>query len=208
MSSSDSFPLKWPNARPRTDKWKRKAAPFKTSMARARDNMLLELRRLGATQIVISSNVEIYMRGGQYIPYADQTKQKEDPGVAVYYMWKGEQYCLSCDKYNSVMDNMQAINKTVEAIRGIERWGTGEMMRAAFQGFKELPEAPRQAKKEWWQVMCYQQKPGTAPWDWAGIEAQYKSLAKKLHPDMPGGLTSAFQELSAAFEEAKKEYRR
>lgn len=139
MNSEDSFPLKWPVKRPRTEKRNRKAAAFKTSMARARDSMLRELARMGASQVVISSNVETYTRGGQTIPYADQSKQMEDPGVAVYYIWRQEQYCLSCDKYNSVMDNMQAINKTVEAIRGIERWGTGEMMRAAFQGFKELP---------------------------------------------------------------------
>jgi hypothetical protein len=208
MNSSNSFPLKWPTGRPRTEKYRRKAAAFKTSMARSRDNMLSELRRLGASQVVISSNVETYMRGGQEIPYADQSKQHEDPGVAVYYMWKGEQYCLSCDKYNSVMDNMQAINKTVEAIRGIERWGTGEMMKAAFQGFKELPEPPHTNQKDWWQVMNYQQKPGNAVWDWAGVETQYKSLAKKLHPDMPGGSTAAFQELQSAFENAKRYYGR
>lgn len=203
-SASNSFPLKWPVGRARTGSYRRVAAPFKTSMARATDGVLTGLRRLGASHIVISTNIETYMRGGQEIPYASQAKQQDDPGVAVYYSWKGEQYCLSCDKYKSVTDNMQAINKTVEAIRGIERWGTGEMMKAAFQGFKELPE--QSDKKEWWKVMCYEQKPGNASWDWAGVEAQYKSLAKKLHPDMPGGTTSAFQELQSAFTEAKKHF--
>ena len=204
MNTSDAFPLKWPQGRPRTEKSARKRAPFKTSMARARDGMLAELRRLGAMHVVISTNIETYTRGVQIIPYATQTKLYEDPGVAVYYMWEGQQYSLCCDQYKEICDNMQAINKTVEAIRGIARWGTGDMMRAAFQGFKELPPAPDQRTKQWYEVLGYDSLPAMNLFWNTDAVLKYKTLAKQWHPDMPGGSIDKFQELHHAWEQAKK----
>ena len=46
---------------------------------------------------------------------------------------------------------MQAIAKTIEALRGINRWGTGDMMEAAFKGFSALP-AP-DTNKPWREVL-------------------------------------------------------
>lgn len=34
---------------------------------------------------------------------------------------------------------MRAIEKTIEALRGLERWGAKEMVNAPFRGFKALP---------------------------------------------------------------------
>ena len=106
---TESFPLKWPAGRERTSSYHRKNAAFKTTPGRARDELLAELKRLGASNIVISSNVATYRRGGQDIMYADQSAAKEDPGVAVYYTWKGEQYSLACDKWTTVTDNLQSL---------------------------------------------------------------------------------------------------
>jgi hypothetical protein len=47
--------------------------------------------------------------------------------------------CFACDRWDSVADNVQAIRKTIEALRGIERWGTGDMVQRAFAGFVALP---------------------------------------------------------------------
>lgn len=77
---TDSFPLKWPLGRPVTDKYHRKSANFKTTTARCRDELLHELKLLGAKNVVISSNVATYRRGGQEIMYADQTAAKDTPG--------------------------------------------------------------------------------------------------------------------------------
>src|SRR5687767_3722409 len=122
---TESLPLSWPLGRERAPKYSRKSAASKTTPGRARDEMLHQLKLLGARDVVIYTNVATYRRAGHDIPYADQTGSKEDPGVAVYYMWKGDEYALAYDKWNSVTDNMQALNKTIDAIRGIERWGTG-----------------------------------------------------------------------------------
>ena len=197
---TESYPLKWPIGRDRTLKFNRKPAAFKTTPARSRDELMHQLKLLGARDVVISSNVATYRRGGQEIMYADQSAAKEDPGVAVYYTWKGDQYVLACDKWNTVMDNLQALMKTVDAIRGIERWGTGEMMKAAFAGFKALPDTTLR-ESEIWQIMGLPSKPAS----FDGVVTAYKAAAKKAHPD-GGGSNEAFQRLQQAYERAKKEY--
>lgn len=181
IDASESFPLKWPHGKPRTESYRRVRSAFGTSMSRARDSLLKELKLLGARYIVISTNVETYMRGGQQIPYADQSKSMEDPGVAVYYSWKEEQYCISCDKYKALMDNMQAVNKTIQAIRGIERWGTGDMMKAAFQGFKALPEPPKATIPSDWDILGIRVNASEDE-----IREAYLNKVKIHHPDRGG----------------------
>lgn len=188
----EAFPLHWPLGRKKTEKYQRTHSAFKTTLARARDGVLKQLNMMWAKDIVISSNVDTYIRGGQEIMYADQTKAKEGPGVAVYFTWKKKQYALSCDKYNTVMDNLQAIMKTLEAIRGIERWGTGDMMEAAFDGFKSLPE-PKEDVKSWCEIL------GVQPWANADeIKEAYRKKAKEAHPDM-GGTSEKFNAVQNAY---------
>lgn len=195
---TESFPLKWPAGKPRTDKYSRKPAPFKTTPGRARDELLRQLKLLGARDIVISSNVATYMRGGQEIMYADQSAAKEDPGVAVYYTWNKEQYALACDKWNAVVDNLQALMKTVDAIRGIERWGTGDMMKAAFAGFKALPESKETA---WYDVLGV-----TMNSDEATIKEAYRKKVMQHHPDR-GGNNDEFNIIQKAYQQAQLRFR-
>src|SRR5262245_54177038 len=60
-------------------------------------------------------------------------------GSAVYFTHKGRQMCFACDRWDKMEDNLHAVSKTIEALRGIERWGTGEMVQQAFTGFVALP---------------------------------------------------------------------
>jgi hypothetical protein len=61
-------------------------------------------------------------------------KRVADTGVAIYFIRKGKQMCIHCDRWDRVEDNIHAIAKTIEAMRGIERWGTGDMVDATFTG--------------------------------------------------------------------------
>lgn len=189
---TEHYPLNWPPFRERTQgPWRRKAN-FKTTQARARDELLRQLNLLNATDIVISSNVATYTRGGQVFMYADQIAASQDPGVAVYYKWRNEQYALACDQWTTVTDNLQALNKTVEAIRGIERWGTGEMMKAAFSGFKALPVS--EPVQKWYEVLGL---------TWSANKDQvreaYRRLAMIHHPDK-GGSAVMFQKIKNAYD--------
>lgn len=189
----DAYPLQWPAHWPRTEEPRR--AQFKTPFGYARDNLIRELKLLKATDIVISSNMMIRQDG---LPYAKQ-RQPEDPGIAVYFTLNGAQQCIPCDKWNTVQDNLQAIRLTVEALRGLERWGAKEMVNAAFRGFKALPEAAivtPYTKRPWYEVL--EVAPTASP---DIIKAAYRQKMLKAHPDH-GGSTEAFREVQAAYKEA------
>ena len=139
MSNSyEAFPLSWPAGRKRTQY--RERAKFDTTFARARDNIVREVGLLAGRygpdpQIVISTNIALRRDG---LPLASQ-RQPDDPGVAVYFLYKKRQMSFACDRWEKIEHNMQAIAKTIEALRGIARWGTGDMLEAAFTGFTALP---------------------------------------------------------------------
>jgi len=60
--------------------------------------------------------------GLMVLPRSDR-RAPQDPGAAVYWRNGDKKLVLACDKYTSVGENLYAIGKTIEATRGIERWG-------------------------------------------------------------------------------------
>lgn len=182
----EAFPLHWPKNRPRG---KSHAARFDVSFAGARDNLVDEIKRLGGINVIISTNIELRRDG---LPYANQP-EPQDKGVAVYFTYKGKSMCFACDRWDKVKDNMRAIAKTIDALRGIERWGSGEMVNQAFTGFLAI-EAPR--KKRWWEILMVPENANK------NLRiSSYKALAKMLHPDV-GGSQEAMAELNQAAIEA------
>lgn len=192
----DAYPLQWPIGRGRTPSYRRKGDPFHMPGGKIRHDLARELSLMGAADFVVSSDLMVRQDG---LPYAGQ-KAPEDPGIALYFNRKGKQICISCDQYASIEANLRAIGKTIEAIRGIERWGTEEMMDAAFTGFAALPESitPNQhTARPWYEVLEVQ--PTASP---EVIRAAYKRLAMRSHPDQ-GGDQRAFEEVQRAYEASK-----
>ena len=188
--SVEAYPLHWPQGWPLTPVERRASAAFKTRFAKARDELFNEIRLLGGRYVVLSTNVELRRDG---LPYAKR-HQPEDTGVAVYFEYKGKSMVFACDRWRLVEDNVQAVRKTVEALRGIERWGASDMMELAFSGFEALPPPGR----NWWEVL------GVDRWASTGeINTAYRLLAKKFHPDK-GGTAAAMTELSKARAEAEQ----
>jgi len=162
-------------------------------VARARRDALDELRKLGATSVVISSNMELRKDG---LPYSAQ-RRLDDPGVAVYFArlvdGRTVQQCIPCDRWTTVEENLRAIALSVAALRGLERWGAKSMVDAAFAGFKALPE--RAGGVPWWNVLgC---EPDASE---DRIRDCYRCEAMDRHPDK-GGTHEAFIELQRAFRE-------
>lgn len=196
----EAFPLCWPSGRPRTDFYRRESARFDTSFARVRDNIVREIELLTNTRrgtwgnagIIISTNIPLRRDG---LPLAGQRKP-DDVGVAVYFTYKKQQRCFACDRWNAVEDNMQAIAKTIEALRGIARWGTGDMLDAAFTGFAALP-APG-ATREWWEVLGVAR---TASLD--EVRAAYRRAASAAHPDR-GGSHARMADVNRAWQQAQE----
>lgn len=198
-----AYPLRWPEGYPRRKPFQREHARFKIeSFARARDQVLSELRLLGARYVVLSTNVPVYERKGngydepELVPYAN-LREPDDPGVAVYFDLDKEQRVIPCDRWHRTKDNMLAVARTVEAMRGIDRWGTGEMMKRAFSAFAALPP-PASA----WRDVFGLHSVGTTL---EQVKQVYRDMAFRAHPDR-GGSQEAMATLNVALQAAEKEF--
>lgn len=189
-----AYPLCWPVGKGRTASWKRERSNFGTqkgriSPGRVTDELLQEiLHRLYGKDLIISTNIRLRLDG---MPYADQRKV-DDPGVAVYFTYKNKPMCFACDRWIDIHDNLWAIAKTIDALRGIARWGSGDMLEAAFTGFVALPK-PDKGRK-WWQVLELASEHQSE----ATVEEAYRRLAMKHHPDRQGGSSAKMAEINVA----------
>lgn len=184
---TEAYPLQWPEGRPRTTA--RERSRFNTSLADARDALMQELRLMGVRYPVLSTNVTLRRDG---LPYANQP-EPNDPGIAIYFEWKGRKQAFSCDRWDRVRDNVQAIRLTIAALRGLDRWGTGDMVEAAFVGFQALPPPG----DKWWLILGVAEN---APLLVA--EAAYRALAREGHPDA-GGSDTEMARLNRAIEQVR-----
>lgn len=183
--SITAYPLSWPLGWPRTPSWEVQASRYsRKSMARVREEIQEQVRLLGGSDLVLSTNIRLRLDG---LPYSNQ-RQPDDRGVAVYFSRNGNPFCFASDKWLTVEDNLWAICLTIDALRQIERTGASDMLERAFTGFMALP-APR----AWWDILGVAHDASRDE-----IKASYRDLAKQHHPDMGGDVTK-FQEIQAAY---------
>lgn len=182
---TEAYPLAWPDGWDRTKPWRRQSGKFASNFGKARDFVVSEVKRLGGRYVVISSNIPLRQDG---LPYA-QSREPSDPGIAVYFQKGDKQMVFACDQYDRAWKNLQAIGKTIEAVRGIERWGASDMMERALSAFEALPP-PR----DWRSILLFGRNEGVSE---ADIRERYRELAATRHPDS-GGSNDAMAELNAA----------
>jgi hypothetical protein len=180
----EAYPLYWPEG------WKRTAyrehSRFKTGFGSARNLLFAELARMGAQKIILSTNVPLRNDG---LPRANMRPDGNDPGVAIYFQRKGKAMVFACDKYRDACDNIYAIAKTIDAMRGIERWGASDMMERAFSGFKQL-NAP--TPHGWWEALGCSRDASAET-----INERWRVKAREAHPDA-GGSHDAMASVNAA----------
>lgn len=214
MHDQRAFPLSWPPGWPRTKATHRMDAPFwattqgdfnavvgrrtsyrkPRSMAEAADGLILELERLAATGLVISSNAPLRKDG---LPMSNRVTFG-DPGAAAYFHLKGKPVSLACDKWLRVEDNLWAICKHVEAIRGQERWGVGSVEQA-FRGYMALPPGGSSAGGSWWNILgCAHDAPAEV------VRAAFRTAAAAAHPDRPSGSHERMVAVNAAWDQARQ----
>lgn len=209
---TEAYPLKWPVGWPRMSAGGRKRAKFgknerqhSTNTPGYSWNHKKDLTIWDATQRITGELSTMGVRDGQYVistnlelrndglPRSNQ-RMPEDPGVAVYWTRKGKQQVMAIDLYDRVQDNMAAIAASLNALRAIERHGGAQILDRAFEGFTALP-AP-DAFDPWATLGLH---PGATR---DAIDAAFRNLSRKHHPDVPGGSTEAFQRIERARREA------
>jgi hypothetical protein len=114
---------------------------------------------------------------------------------------------MAQDDYWDVAANFRSLALAIEAMRQLERHGGGVMMERAFSGFTALPAPEGTApKRPWWKVFNYSDDPDArADLSAEEVEARFKTLARRRHPDVDGGSVELMSELNVAREDAIRE---
>jgi hypothetical protein len=203
---TQAYPLKWAQGWPRTPRHEQESgSQFKQqqhdtgerelpTLDKAYRQLCGELRRLGATNVVVSTNYKV----GNYGLVESRVR---DEGIAVYFQHQNKALAMCCDRYDNAPANLRSLALAIEAMRQLERHGGGTMMDRAFNGF--LAITGPSSKKPWREVIGVNA-------DWRGsitdLRALFRTKARQQHPDM-GGSDALMAELNAAFAEAKRELR-
>jgi hypothetical protein len=224
-----AYPLTWPpTSQQRTPSNKRASASYRAGFAKARDNLLDELRLFGADNVVISSDIPLRKDG---LPYAS-FKEPADPGIGVYFRIKGQSYALCCDVWDRAKDNLRAIGEYISALRVIRNCRVSPLQPILIkhkiedyilqrpdvrsESKKKRPTGSSKSDKSKQKTQSSQQ---STPLNWreilgvardadfAKVRAAYYACAKIYHPDS-GTLPDSehMKAVNIAFEQAKLEY--
>ena len=187
MTLSYTSPLNWPGARalnfsPRQSRFSGH------NLSDCLSEIISELSRFGAESAELSADWSLGVSGK---PLVDL--RRGGPVVLRYYR-DGQDFEIPICEYDSLLDNLWALAKVIEALRTMERHGGDAVTRMAESGFAALPAPDR----EWWDVLGV--KPDDDP---IIVHAHYKVMAKATHPDV-GGSEEAMAELNSAYDKFKE----
>lgn len=196
------YPLQWPEG------WASTPCPepseFTVSFTDALASLERELRRLGAIDPVITSNLPI-RRDGR--PYATGIAHGHSAGIAVYFVLYGAERVLACDSWDTPTANMRALAYSIEAIRGIDRWGAIGAALKVWDGFSALPApAPDPHADHWSQVLGVHPSASMAE-----VKRAHRELIRSAHPDAGGDpvtaalINQAMQQAERYFQEMEME---
>lgn len=216
---TESFPLRWPDGWPKTPAAdRRRGNQFKRggcngtlpTFASGRRDVLSELANMGVKMCVISSSVDVRTDGVPRTGVNPDSRTFKEPGVALYFERNGRPVTLAQDAYDSPGVNLRSLALCLEAMRAMGRHGGHAIGARVFDGFAALPPpAGSKPKRPWWEVLKYpadQAEREAMFLSATEVEARFKNMAKRLHPDA-GGDSNEMTELSAARDEAVVELR-
>jgi len=189
----DAFPLAWPLGYPRHE-GNKITSRFICTLDKAINGVFREVKLLKGKSVIISTNIPLRKEGNFY---ASLKPVSEDLGVAVYFTYKNEQKVICCDAYKTIAENIRAIEKSINAIRGLENWKCSDILNQAFSGFKALP---KKTEQNCWHVLKIAKTT-----DLTAVRKAYTTLAKMHHPDAAEGSHVMFIKLREAYEQAIKE---
>lgn len=196
------YPLQWPPDTERTKSASRQRSRFggnnrgRISPYEAAKSLREELRLLGAINPVITSQLPTRSDG---LPYSDGTPS--DPGVAVWFTLGGIERVFACDAWITPGENMRALEHTINAMRGVERWGVASAEERIFSGFAALPPGSSgtvpSGPPPWRETLGGSWPELDAADTLAIAKARHRAAIQSAHPDAGGS-----HELAAALNAA------
>ncbi len=205
----DPYPLQWPEGWDRTPLDERGRAKFTTSLIRAAMIVRDEVNRIGGANVAITTNQPTRRDG---LPYSS-AREPDDSGVAVWWVDEnGHERVIACDRWRLIQDNMRAIGASLEAMRGLERWGAGQVAQRARASFTALPAGDSAAPSDDpvhrarpWRDVLGGFPAGLGPTDLLVLaRGRHRQLMLTAHPDRGGSATAA-AEINAAIAAAEQE---
>lgn len=183
------YPLEWPLGWPR--RRSRRFGQFRKdgrwiNTEHATGRLERELEKLGAVDPTLSTNVRLNLRG---VPRGDE--RPSDPGVAIYFSFKGKATVLACDTYTEVSQNIAALAAHLEALRAMDRYGVGTIEQA-LAGYKALPA---DTAADWRAVFGL---PRDRYITKDQVDQAFKQLAREKHPDVTHDDGAAMAHLNRA----------
>jgi hypothetical protein len=145
------------------------------TMPTARQRLSDQLDRLGAGDVILSTNVELTAYGEPRGGRAEPT----DPGAAVYFTLNDHDRVLACDRWNTVAQNIAAVASHIEAIRRIDRYGVGTLEQA-FAGYDALPPPDAGNRPAWRAVLGF---PPLTPVTLDDVKVAFRSVARNADPN-------------------------
>lgn len=196
----DAFPCAWPVGWLRTPLQKRKFSNYQKSFVDSRDSIVSQLKRLGAKEIIVSTNQPLRRDG---LPAA-VTIEPEDPAVAVYWVDDQGSRVIACDRWRKLRENMRAVDVSIGALAALQRAGATQILEKAYDGFAALA-ADNQRQRPW--RVVFGAEPEYVPQSFEELKSLYHKLLLTVHPDVQGsgGSNEALRELMAAYKQASAE---
>lgn len=177
--------LTWPETKQRTAG--RRSSPFRPhEVATEQRELENEMLRWGVRRFIVSRNNQRIFAG--------------DPAVAVWWLDRKNQLrVLACDKWDSLAANMHALCLTLNAMRGLERWGAYTAEQAAEGARPALPPPAGAGAPDWRKILG---SIDGIPRDKQLVlcEHAYRSMSREAAGNEPRQ-----RELNLAIEAARKE---
>lgn len=177
---------KWPENTPLG----KRHAHFKTPFNRTLDMIEYELRKLGATEILIEAGFTLpdlrndgWPRGGA---------EPSHPGVILYFKSKEGPMRFPCGTYSTWRDNLHALALTLENLRAIDRYGV-TLGHQQYLGFRALPPATTkfatlEDAAQFLEIQCGGLATLSPILDSPdSYRSAYREAARRLHPDNASG---------------------
>lgn len=136
-------------------------------------------------------------KGADFLSIGDYRDQANEREAVVVFDFNGQRIRVVYDRLCCHRCNMRAIFKTLDALRLMYKRQMGDILINTVAQMLALPGAQYIDPYEFMGV-----RPDA---DMDIVDAVYKSMAKKLHPDAPGGTKEKMQQLNEAYERIKSD---